>query len=141
VSRPAAVEITAEGLDRIPGSHEGDVFEVKLFSPAAGEEGEVAHVLDEHGSTWSLGVGDWRPAPNAVELPAVEKRIEIRADGLDVRSDEDGRISIRLEAKGEGALLDGYVSISGTAAQIRAVLARALSVVNAVDRAALELDV
>ena len=140
-SRPNAVEITAEGLDRIPGSHEGDVFDVKLFTLAADGAGEIAHVLDEQGSTWSLGVGDWRPAPNAVELPApLERRLELRGDGLDVRTstDEEGRleVSLRLDEKNADETLVVYVSVEGRPADLRRVFARALAVVNAVETAA-----
>lgn len=146
-SRPSSVAITAEGLLRIPGSHEGDVFDVKLFTPAAAGEGEVAHVLDEHGSTWSLGVGQWAPAPNAVELPApLERRLELRGDGLDVRTstDEEGRleVSLRLDEKNADETLVVYVSVEGRPAELRRVFARALAIVNAVETAAaaLELD-
>lgn len=74
-------------------------------------------------------------------MTAVEKRIELRGEGLDVRTTTDPEegflvISLRVEAADEL----GFVSLSGSASEIRSILARSLAVVNAVERAGAALE-
>jgi hypothetical protein len=65
------VQLTEQGVRRIPNGKAGMIYTVKEFTEGAGYF--CAHVFDREENVWSLGAGDWE-APSFERLPKAERR-------------------------------------------------------------------